>query len=373
MSSHTYLVTGAAGFIGANYVHYVRQIEPDARIVVVDNLSFGSNIHNLDEVRDHITFIPADIADHAAMSDIYQRCRPDFLVNFAAESHNDRAIIDPSAFMRSNALGAQVLLECSREFPVRSHLHVSTIEVYGELGDGDAHFTESSPLNAKTPYSAAKAAGDQIVRAYMHTYPSMNIRMTHCANNYGAYQLPEKLLALAITNVLRGRKVPLYGDGQQRRDWLHVLDHCRGIHAALHADVAFDREAAATDPSHLPIFDLSARTELTNYAVVSAALRELNVDPTEWIEYVPDRPNHDKRYLIDPAKAETALGWKPTIPFADGIAETVRWYRDNTDWWEQVIEVKGELAFDWGADRQLLVDSMWGALGDRRVQGFQAV
>lgn len=345
----TYLITGAAGFIGANYVHHLRDVEPDASIVAVDNLSFGSNIHNLDDAAEHITFIAADIADHAAMSAVYSQHRPDFLVNFAAESHNDRAIVDPSAFMRSNALGAQVLLECSRESPVRSHLHVSTIEVYGELADGAESFTEGSPLNAKTPYSAAKAAGDQIVRAYMHTYPSMNVRMTHCANNYGRFQLPEKLLALAITNVLRGKKVPLYGDGKQRRDWLHVFDHCRGVHAALNADITFDREAAATDPAHLPIFDFSARTELTNEDVVSAALRELEVDPAEWIEHVPDRPNHDRRYLIDPTKAETVLGWKPTVQFADGIAETVKWYRDNTDWWETVIREKGELAFDWGA------------------------
>jgi len=244
----TYLVTGAAGFIGSNFVHYLLSDIDGAEPVALDNLGFAANLANLDPVRDRIRFVEADIADPGVMQTVYQEFEPDYVVNFAAESHNDRAIVDPSSFMRSNALGAQVMLECSRQHPVRTHLHVSTIEVYGELPAGQGYFDESSPLNAKTPYSAAKAAGDQIARAYMQTYPQMDIRMTHCANNYGPYQLPEKLIPLAITNVLRGRKIPVYGDGLQERDWLHVLDHCRAIHAVLTAEVPPVTRAAATRP-----------------------------------------------------------------------------------------------------------------------------
>lgn len=342
-----YLVTGAAGFIGANYVHFVLGADPGARVVAVDHLGFASNEANLDAVRDRIAFEVADIADVDALLAVYERHRPDFVVNFAAESHNDRAITQPTLFMRSNALGAQAALECSRQRPVSRHLHVSTIEVYGELPDGVEAFDEASPLNAKTPYSAAKAAGDQIVRAYMQTYPGMDIAMTHCANNYGPYQLPEKLIPLMITNVLRGRKVPIYGDGLQRRDWLHVLDHCRAIHAVLHADLGPVPAAAATDPALLPIFDVSARHEVTNLDIARTVIAGLGEDPAAWIEHVADRPNHDRRYLIDPSKIERDLGWAPTVDFAAGIADTVAWYRENVAWWTDVFARKGELQVDW--------------------------
>ncbi|KZM69770.1 dTDP-glucose 4,6-dehydratase [Nocardia terpenica] len=342
-----YLVTGAAGFIGANYVHHLLGWEPDAEVVAVDYIGFAGNLANLDPVIDRIVFEKADIADLEVMEAIYRRYRPDYVVNFAAESHNDRAILGPSAFMRSNALGAQVMAECSRLVPVRAHVHVSTIEVYGELAAGDKWFTERSPLNAKTPYSAAKAAGDQMVRAYMQTYPELPIRMTHCANNYGAYQLPEKLIPLAITNLLRGRKVPVYGDGLQSRDWLHVADHCAAVHTVLHADLDPIPVVAATDPSLLPIFDISARCEVTNLDIARRIVTELGLDPVQWIEHIPDRPNHDRRYVINPEKLETGLGWRPVHEFESGIAETVRWYAENRGWWEQIIADKGELGFDW--------------------------
>lgn len=345
----TYLVTGVAGFIGANYVHFLVDREPTARIVAVDYLGFASNLPNLDPVRDKIEFRQGDIANRDEMAALYADVRPDFVVNFAAESHNDRAILDPSAFMHSNAVGAQVLLECSRTVGVQAHLHVSTIEVYGELPPGQDSFTEASPLNAKTPYSAAKAAGDLLVRAYMQTYPEMNIRMTHCANNYGPYQLPEKLIPLMITNVLSGRKVPVYGDGLQMRDWLHVLDHCEAIHLVLHAELGPIPPGAATDPSLLPIFDVSARHEVTNLEIVHTVLRHLDLDPADWVEHVADRPNHDRRYLIDPSKLESDLGWKPRVEFEPGLAETVRWYVDNEDWWRAVLVEKGNLGVDWSA------------------------
>ncbi|GGZ29798.1 dTDP-glucose 4,6-dehydratase [Streptomyces inusitatus] len=345
-----YLVTGAAGFIGANYVQHLLEWEsPDVEVIAVDYLGFAGNQANLDLVSDRVVFENADIADLDAMEEIYRRYRPDFVVNFAAESHNDRAILGPSAFMRSNALGAQVMAECSRLVPVRSHVHVSTIEVYGELAPWEKWFTERSPLNAKTPYSAAKAAGDQIVRAYMQTYPELNIRMTHCANNYGPYQLPEKLIPLAVTNLLRGRKVPVYGDGLQSRDWLHVADHCAAVHRVLHAELEPVPVRAATEPELLPIFDVSARHEVTNLDIADRVVTALGLDPAEWIEHIPDRPNHDRRYLIDPKKIETQLGWRPVHDFDAGLAETVTWYVEHRSWWERILEEKGELGFDWGA------------------------
>ncbi|SCE54572.1 dTDP-glucose 4,6-dehydratase [Streptomyces sp. Termitarium-T10T-6] len=345
-----YLVTGAAGFIGANYVHRLLEWESsDTEVVAVDYLGFAGNRANLDPVSDRVVFEQADIADPVAMEAIYRRHRPDYVVNFAAESHNDRAILGPSVFMRSNALGAQVMAECSRLVPVRSHVHVSTIEVYGELAPGEQWFTEGSPLNAKTPYSAAKAAGDQMVRAYMQTYPELNIRMTHCANNYGPYQLPEKLIPLAVTNLLRGRKVPVYGDGLQSRDWLHVTDHCAAVHRVLHAELGPTPPQAATDPALLPIFDISARHEVTNLDMVHRVVTTLGLDPAEWIEHIPDRPNHDRRYLINPEKAETRLGWRPVHDFDSALAETVGWYVEHRAWWERILEEKGELGVDWGA------------------------
>jgi dTDP-glucose 4,6-dehydratase len=336
----TYLVTGGCGFIGANFVHFVLEREPDARVVVVDNLSFAANEPNLDGVRRRVELVVADICDFPAMLALWQRVAPDYVVNFAAESHNDRAVIDPSSFARTNALGAQTLAECSRRHPVGRHLHVSTDAPF---------FTEGSALNAKTPYSAAKAAGDQFVRAYMQTYPAMDIAMTHCANNYGRFQFPEKLVPLMITNVLRGRKVPVYGDGLQMRDWLHVDDHCAAIHAILNAPRFAIPAEAATAPGLLPIFDISARNERTNLEIVERVLTHLGKRSTEWIEHVPDRPNHDRRYLIDPTKLENTLGWRPQIDFEAGLEATVRWYVDHRDWWESILARTGELSFDWSA------------------------
>jgi dTDP-glucose 4,6-dehydratase len=345
--SDTYLVAGGCGFIGSNFVHYALERDPDARVVVVDNLSFAANLPNLDQVRERVDLVVDDICNFDGMLAVWERTRPDYVVNFAAESHNDRALVDPSSFARTNALGAQTLLEASRRAPVRRHLHVSTIEVYGELAADAPFFTEGSPLNAKTPYSAAKAAGDQLVRAYMQSYRDMDIAMTHCANNYGPYQFPEKLVPLMITNVLRGKKVPVYGDGLQMRDWLHVRDHCAAIWAILHGPTVAIPEEAATRPELLPIFDISARNERTNLEIVERVLTLLGKRPAEWIEHVADRPNHDRRYLIDPRKIENALGWRPQVDFERGLEATVRWYVDHRAWWEAILARTGELAFDW--------------------------
>jgi dTDP-glucose 4,6-dehydratase len=343
----TYLVAGGCGFIGSNFVHDLLERAPDARVVVVDNLSFAANPANLDPVAGRVELVVEDICNFPGMLALWESARPDYVVNFAAESHNDRAVVDPSAFARTNALGAQSLLEASRRRPVRRHLHVSTIEVYGELAEDAGCFTEASPLAAKTPYSAAKAAGDQFVRAYMQTYREMDVALTHCANNYGPYQFPEKLVPLMITHVLRGRPVPVYGDGLQRRDWLHVRDHCAALWAILHAPRTAVTDAAATRPELLPIWDVSARNERTNLEIVTRVLELLGKRPGEWIEHVADRPNHDRRYLIDPAKIETTLGWRPRIDFERGLEETVRWYVDRREWWQAILDRTGELAFDW--------------------------
>ncbi len=344
-----YLVAGGCGFIGSNFVYLLLEQQPDARVVVVDNLGFAANKANLDAVMDRITLEVEDICDFDAMTRVYQQYHPDVVVNFAAESHNDRAVMAPSDFARSNALGCQTLLEASRRNPVRRHIHVSTIEVYGELGTSREWFDEGSPLNAKTPYSAAKAAGDMFVRAYMQTYSEMDIMMTHCANNYGAYQFPEKLIPLVITNIIRGIKAPIYGDGLQKRDWLHVSDHCAAIHAMIDAPKVEISEEAAVDPAMLPIYDISARNELTNIDIVSQVIGLLGKQPNAWVEHVADRPNHDRRYLINPAKIENELDWKPQVEFTTGLEQTVRWYVDNEDWWQAIFERSGSLQFDWSS------------------------
>lgn len=341
----TYLVTGACGFIGANYTRLLAELDPGSTVVAVDYLGFAANQANLDGL--DVPLEVVDIADYDAVAGLYERHRPDVVVNFAAESHNDRAIVSSDQFVRSNVVGVHALLAATRRHPATKLVHVSTIEVYGELPPGQEAFTEGSALNAKTPYSAAKAAGDQLVRAFMHTYPDLDLAMTHCANNYGPFQLPEKLIPLAITNVLRGRKVPIYGDGLQRRDWLHVVDHCRAIQAVVDRPPAPIPEEAATRPELLPIYDISARHEVTNLEIVERILAALGEGE---VEHVPDRPNHDRRYLIDPAKIETELGWKPTVEFDEGLEATVRWYVDNRKWWEDVLAAKGDLQFDWSRE-----------------------
>jgi dTDP-glucose 4,6-dehydratase len=346
----TLLITGIAGFIGSNYAHFAVKHHPDYQIVGVDKLtpySCRENIATL-EARGAVKFYCADIANYAEMEAIYKRHKPTYVINFAAESHNDRAINNPTSFVHSNALGAQTMVELSRQYGVHRHIHISTIEVYGEQGPDIPYFTEASPLNAKTPYSAAKAAGDIIIRAYMQTYKDMDICMTHCANNYGPYQFPEKLIPLAITNILRGKKAPLYGDGLQKRDWLHVIDHCRGIDLVVHQKQkpTFGEEAA-THTELLPIYDFSARHEVTNKEILERVCEALGRTFAETVEYVADRPNHDRRYLINPAKAEGELGFKPEISFDSGLEETVRWYVANREWWERIIERQGELSIDW--------------------------
>ena len=343
------LITGVAGFIASNFAYFIANKYPTYKIIGVDKLSAYSNRANIEalETKERINFYQADITDRNKMREIYIQHKIDHVVNFAAESHNDRAILDPTLFVTSNVLGAQTLLELSRELFVKRHIHISTIEVYGEQAEEIPYFNENSSLNAKTPYSASKAAADIIVRAYMQTYPDMDICITHCANNYGPFQFPEKLIPLSVTNILRNKKAPLYGDGMQKRDWLHVTDHCRGIDLVLHHEKFLIPKEAATEPNKLPIFDFSARQEMTNIEMLKIICNELKVNFEESVEFVTDRPNHDRRYLIDPTKSEKLLGFKPSIPLEKGIQDTVRWYVDHRDWWEDIFNKTGELQINW--------------------------
>jgi|SRR5690625_90541 len=346
----TMLITGAAGFIGANFSRYIAERQPELNLVLLDRLSPYSTMAPIEPLisRGRAQFEQIDLADATAVNDLFERYRFDFIVNFAAESHNDRAIVDSRPFVHSNVLGAYNLIEAARLAGAGRIVHVSTIEVYGEQGPGVPYFTESSPLNAKTPYSASKAAADLLVRAHMQTYPELDLAMTHCANNYGPWQFPEKLIPLAVTNVLRGRRIPLYGDGRQLRDWLHVEDHCRGIELVLKRERSSIPAEAAVDPGLLPIFDFSSRDEHSNRDIIRLVTDALGVDFDEWTEFVPDRPNHDRRYLIEPAKAEQQLGFRPRYELKAGIRQTVRWYQDNRGWWEDILSER-ELQFNWAA------------------------
>jgi dTDP-glucose 4,6-dehydratase len=345
------LITGAAGFIGSNFTRYLAEHYPRYAITCLDKLTAHSHLGSIQDLIDseRISFVRLDLVNHRQVEALFGQSGFDLVVNFAAESHNDRAIVDSRPFIESNVMGAYNLLEASRLQGVQRLVHISTIEVYGEQGAGVEYFTESSPLNAKTPYSASKAAADIIVRSHMLTYPELDVAITHCANNYGAFQFPEKLIPLAIINVLRGRKIPLYGDGQQKRDWLHVLDHCRGVDLVLHRKERGLRAGGETDAGQLPIYDFSARRELTNRAIINLVTDALGVEFADHVEFVADRPNHDRRYLINPQKAETELGFSPTIELEDGIRATVEWYVKNQDWWEAALVRAGEVQFDWAA------------------------
>jgi dTDP-glucose 4,6-dehydratase len=318
----TWLVTGAAGFIGSNFVRQVLGEEPDVRVVAYDALTYAGNLENLADCLDHdrLHFIRANICDaeavRAAMSD-----GVDVLINFAAESHVDRSILGCKEFIRTNIEGTQVLLDAARARGVQLYLQVSTDEVYGSLGPTGL-FTEQTPLQPRSPYSASKAAADMLVAAYQHTF-SVPAIITRCSNNYGPYQFPEKLIPLFITNLIEGRKVPVYGDGMNVRDWIHVADHCRGIRAAIHKGKPGE------------VYNLGGNNEQNNMAITRMLLEALGKDDS-MIQYVQDRLGHDRRYAIDASKAARELGWRPQVTFTDGLAGTVEWYRTHESWWRGI-------------------------------------
>ncbi len=321
------LITGGAGFIGSNFIFYMRRRHPDYALVCVDKLTYAGNMETLAPVLDdpHFRFVRADIADRQAMYDLFGAEKPDMVVNFAAETHVDRSIEDPSVFLQTNVMGTQVLLDASRKYGVKRYHQVSTDEVYGDLplDRPDLFFTEKTPLHASSPYSASKAGADLLCGAYQRTY-DMPVTVSRCSNNYGPYQFPEKLIPLMIANALADEPLPVYGQGLNVRDWLYVDDHCAAI------DLILEKGRPGQ------VYNIGGHNEMRNIDIVKTILSILG-KPESLIRYVTDRKGHDLRYAIDPTFIHEELGWSPETKFQDGIARTVQWYLDNRAWWEKIV------------------------------------
>ncbi len=337
MNFRRVLITGGAGFIGSNFVRYALGHHPEWEVVVLDKLTYAGNLENLEDVRDRITFVQGDIANpedvRRAMKGV------DAVLNFAAESHVDRSLLDPRPFVKTNVEGTLVLLEEARRARVKRFLHVSTDEVYGDLSGTDHHSLETDPLRPRSPYAASKAGAEHMVFAYGISY-GLDVVVTRGSNTYGPYQYPEKIIPLFITNALDDKPLPVYGDGSAVRDYMHVEDHCAGIDLVLHKGRAGEA------------YNLGARLEVPGLEVAERVLGLLG-KPRDLIRFVPDRPGHDYRYSVDPSKAE-ALGWRRKWTFAEGLRQTVRWYVENEGWWRRV---KNRLEFralerDWYEARQ---------------------
>ena len=319
------LVTGAAGFIGSNFVHYWLERHPDDSIVALDLLTYAGNRANLEGTEERVPFVQADIADLDIVENVLREHAIDVVVNFAAESHNSLAVVDPGLFARTNVLGTQLLLEAARRAEIARFHHISTCEVYGDLPlDSDASFTEESPYRPRTPYNASKAAADHYVRAYRETF-GLQTTITNCSNNYGPFQFPEKVIPLFVTNALDERPLPMYASTRNKREWLHVRDHCRAIDLVL-----AQGEAGGT-------YNVGSGVEASIEEIADRVL-ELTGKPESLKTIVPDRPGHDRRYLLDSSKLRRELGWEPEIGFEDGLRETVEWYAANRGWWEPLRE-----------------------------------
>jgi dTDP-glucose 4,6-dehydratase len=316
------LVTGGAGFIGSNFVHYWAAEHPDDYVVVYDLLTYAGVREN---VQESVPFVHGDICDLELAERTFREHEIDVVVNFAAESHNSYAVLDPGRFFRTNALGTQSLLEAGRRTSLERFHHVSTCEVYGDLPlDSPDSFTEVSPYAPRTPYNASKAAADHAVRAYFETY-GLPVTITNCSNNYGAYQFPEKVIPLFISNALDELPLPLYSSTENRREWLHVSDHCRAIDLVL------------TDGRPGETYNVGSGVEASIEELADRIL-ELTGKPESLKSIVPDRPGHDRRYLLDSTKIRTELGWEPSRDFESGLRETVAWYTERRDWWEPLRE-----------------------------------
>lgn len=321
------LVTGGAGFIGGNFVHYMVDKYPNYMIVNLDALTYAGNLETCQPVegKPNYKFVKGDIADREFIFDLFEKEKFDVVVNFAAESHVDRSVKDPEIFIKTNVLGTQVLMDASRAYGVERYHQVSTDEVYGDLplDRPDLFFTEETPLHTSSPYSASKASADLLVFAYHRTF-GLPITISRCSNNYGPYHFPEKLIPLMISRALNDENLPIYGNGENVRDWLHVYDHCAAIDLILHKGRVGE------------VYNVGGHNERTNLEVVRTILKALGKSE-DLITYVTDRPGHDLRYAIDPQKLENELGWKPTYNFDTGIAQTIQWYLDNKQWWENII------------------------------------
>lgn len=321
------LVTGAAGFIGSNFVFHMRKTHPEYDIIALDSLTYAGNLETLAPVmeEDHFTFVRCDITDRDGVRKVFEEHHPDVVVNFAAESHVDRSIEDPGVFLRTNILGTQVLMDSCREFGIQRFHQVGTDEVYGDLplDRPDLFFTEDLPLQASSPYSASKASADLLAMAYHRTY-GLPVTISRCSNNYGPYQFPEKLIPLMIANALADKPLPVYGTGENVRDWLYVKDHCRAIDMILENGKVGE------------VYNIGGHNERSNLDVVKTILKHLG-KPESLITFVGDRKGHDLRYAIDPSKIHGELGWLPETKFDDGIRQTIDWYLNNESWWKNII------------------------------------
>ena len=322
------IVTGGAGFIGSNFIYYMLKKHPADRIICVDKLTYAGNLETLEAAMEkkNFKFIRADIADRQAVYRIFEQEKPDIVVNFAAESHVDRSIENPEIFLQTNVIGTSVLLDACRKYGIDRYHQVSTDEVYGDLplDRPDLFFTEETNLKTSSPYSASKAGADLLVMAYHRTY-KIPTTISRCSNNYGPYHFPEKLIPLMIINALSDKKLPVYGDGKNVRDWLYVEDHCRAIDLILQKGRVGE------------VYNIGGHNERANIDVVKTILKELG-KPEDLIEHVTDRKGHDRRYAIDPTKIHTELGWEPETKFEDGIKKTVKWYLEHKNWWQHIID-----------------------------------
>lgn len=321
------IVTGGAGFIGGNFVHYMVNKYPEDMIINLDLLTYAGNLETLKPVENakNYRFVKGDIADREFIFKLFETEKPDMVVNFAAESHVDRSITDPEIFVKTNVMGTTTLLDACRTYGIKRYHQVSTDEVYGDLplDRPDLFFTEETRLHTSSPYSSAKASADLFVLAYHRTY-GLPVTVSRCSNNYGPYHFPEKLIPLIISRALNNEELPVYGKGENVRDWLYVTDHCKAIDLII-------RNGRAGE-----VYNIGGHNERTNLEVVKTILKVLD-KPESLIKFVTDRPGHDRRYAIDPTKIETELGWKPEFTFDTGIVKTIEWYLNNKEWWEHII------------------------------------
>ena len=321
------IVTGGAGFIGGNFVYHMLNNHPGDKIICLDALTYAGNMETLAEAlkNPNFKFVKGDIADRNAVYELFETEKPDVVINFAAESHVDRSITNPELFLQTNIIGTSVLLDACRKYGIGRYHQVSTDEVYGDLpiDRPDLFFTEATPLHTSSPYSASKASADLLVQAYYRTF-KVPVTISRCSNNYGPYHFPEKLIPLMIANALNDKPLPVYGKGENVRDWLYVEDHCSAIDLIVRTGTVGE------------VYNIGGHNEKTNMEVVKTIIHELGKSE-DLIHYVTDRLGHDQRYAIDPTKIHSELGWEPTTKFAEGIKKTIQWYLDNRSWWERIL------------------------------------